>query len=249
MIRISPEDTQWAIAGRVEPDVLARIARSLPRELQTNGSKVVAGRDGFAALLVFGDIPSERLAKQLLLSVTPVYLLDFDDDAPATRKLERKKTRVTETRVDGHPAEFLEERGIVAPGYADAPSPVLMVGLVEATTPAEAKDALKARGAEPDHQVEFRVHPRGVLIVGDRSAMCSSMVAMKLKRHAYDLFRNPEDGWFTCVVHDPSHADGEASYSPVRPDPNSRPLDNILGETTLDGILRILEIPGELLGL
>jgi hypothetical protein len=123
-----------------------------------------------------------------------------------------------------------------------------MVGLIEATTAIEAKNALKARGAEPDPQVEFRVHPRGVLIVGDESGMCSSMVAMKLKRRAYDLFRNPEDGWFACVVHDPNQVDGEASYSPVRPDPNSRPLDNILGETTLEGILRVLEIPGELLG-
>lgn len=249
MIRIYPEDTQWALAGRVEPDVLARIARSLPKELQANGSKIVAGKDGFAALLVFGGFPSERLAKQLLLSVTPVYLLDFNDDAPATLKLDREKTRVTETRMDEHPADFLEERGIVAPGYADEPSPVLMVGLIEATTPAEARNALNARGAEPDPQVEFRVHPRGVLIVGDRSSMTSSMIAMKLKRRAYDLFRNPEDGWFTCVVHDPSQTDCEASYSPVRPDPNSRPLDNILGETTLEGILRVLEIPGELLGL
>jgi hypothetical protein len=27
------------------------------------------------------------------------------------------------------------------------------------------------------------------------------------------------------------------------------PLDNILGETTIEGILRVLAIPGELLGL
>jgi hypothetical protein len=68
-------------------------------------------------------------------------------------------------------------------------------------------------------------------------------------REARGKLGNPEDGWFTCVVHDPSHFESEASYSPVRPDPNSRPLDNILGETTLEGILRVLEIPGELLGL
>jgi hypothetical protein len=121
MIKISREDTQWAIAATVSTTTLKRLARRLPKELQDAGSKVVAGKEGFAALLVFGDLPDETLAKQLLASVTPVYLLDFDDDAPVTLKLDRKKTRVTETRVDEHPAEFLDAHGIVAPGYAFTP--------------------------------------------------------------------------------------------------------------------------------
>jgi len=45
---------------------------------------------------------------------------------------------VTETRVDKHPAEFLDERGIVAPGFAP-PSPFRSVGLVEGVSLAEAK--------------------------------------------------------------------------------------------------------------
>jgi hypothetical protein len=40
-----------------------------------------------------------------------------------------------------------------------------------------------------------------------------------------------------------------SSYSPQKPSPNCPPLDNVLGETTSEGILRVLEIPGEMLGL
>lgn len=247
MIRISPEDTQWAIAGRVATTSLQELARKLPKELHGKGSKVVTGQDGFAALLVFGDLPSEQLARQLLATVTPVYLLDFDDDAPVTTKLDRKKGRVTETTLDQHPADLLKEQGIVAPGYEPLVSPVLMVGLVEEATPADARRALEADGSELNPRVELRVHPRGVLIVGDQFGVTPVWVAQNLKRRTYVVFRNPKDGWFCCVVHEPGKE--SASYSPVRPDLNSPPLDNILGETTLEGILRVLEIPGELLGL
>jgi len=65
MIRIFREDTQWAIAGNVSMVALERLAGQLPKELQGDGSKIVAGNDGFAALLVFGDLPNESLAKQL----------------------------------------------------------------------------------------------------------------------------------------------------------------------------------------
>src|SRR6185295_13011326 len=102
MIRVSREDTQWAIAGNVATTVLEQLARQLPKELQGDGSKIFTGEKGFAALLVFGDLPNETLAKHLLTSVTPVYLLDFDDDAPAILRLDRKKARVTETRVAEH---------------------------------------------------------------------------------------------------------------------------------------------------
>jgi hypothetical protein len=117
MIRVFSDDTQWALAGKVSTAVLEQIARQLPKELQGEGSKVVAGNEGFAALLV-GDLPSERSAHQLLATATPVYLLDFDDDAPVTLKLDRMKAHVTEARVNKHPADFLKEYGIVAPGYA-----------------------------------------------------------------------------------------------------------------------------------
>jgi hypothetical protein len=241
MIKIFREDTQWAIAANVSTVALEKLAGQLPRELQGEGSKIVAGKDGFAALLVFGDIPDETLAKQLLVSVTPVYLLDFDDEAPVIVKLDRKKARLVETRVDEHPADLLEKHGIVAPGYAFTPSPIAAVGLVEATTPAEAKRTI------PDVEVEFREHPRGVLILDDESGMIAGILAESLERRAYMVLRNPEDGWFCCVLYEPGRE--PASFSPVRPDANSPPIDNILGETTLEGILRVLAIPGELVGL
>lgn len=241
MIRIFRDDTHWAIAGNVQTAALEKIAGQLPRELQGEGSKVVPGKDGFAVLLVFGHIPNETLAKQLLTSVTPVYLLDFDDDAPVTLRLDRKRTRIAETRIDKHPAAFLEEYGIAAPGFAPTPSPVRSVGIVEGISLAEAKRAMPA-----DADVHVIEHPRGVLV---DYATAGGMLADELGKRGFLVYRDPEDrdGWFCCVVCEPGKE--PASYSPVRPDPNRPPLDNVLGETTLDGILRVLAIPGELLGL
>jgi hypothetical protein len=241
MIRIYRDDTQWAIAGKVSIAVLEDLARGLPRELQGDGSKIVSGNEGFAALLVFGDLPSERLAKQLLMSVTPVYLLDFDDDAPVMLKLDRKRTRVTETRVDVHPASFLEQKGIIAPGYA-APIPVKNIGIVEGITVSEA--VAEAREVIPGGEFEFHPHPRGVLV---DDAPAAGSLARKLGKRAYLIFYSPEDGNFSCMVQEPDRS--VSSYSPQKPSPNFPPLDNVLGETTLAGILRVLQIPGELLGL
>jgi hypothetical protein len=241
MTKIFRENTQWAIAGNVSTTALEELAGQLPQELQGDGSNVVAGTQGFAALLVFGDVPNEALAKRLLSSATPIYLLDFDDEAPVIVRFDRKKTRTDETRVDEHPAEFLEERGIAAPGYTLTPSPVVAVGLVEGTTLEEAQRAV------PDAEVEFRKHPRGVLVVDDQWGMVPCVLSKSLRRRAYMVLRNPEDGWFSCILYEPGKK--PASFSPVRPDPNAPPLDNILGETTLEGILCVLAIPGELLGL
>ena len=238
MIRTFREDTQWAITANVAAVALEQLARNLHRDLQGDGSKVVAGKDGFAALLVFGDGPDEVLAKQLLTSVTPVFLLDFDDDAPMTLKLDRKQMHVTETRLNEHPADFLEAQGIAAPGYVLTPSPVKSVSLVEGVSLSEAKRAI------PDAAVEFAEHPRGVFV---SYAPAGGLLAGELGRRGYLMFHNPEDGWFSCIVYEPGQE--PASYSPVRPDPNSLPLSNVHGETTLEGILRVLGIPGEMLGL
>lgn len=89
MIRAFREDTQWAIAANVTPSILEQLAQQLPKELQGDGSRILTGEKGFAALLVFGDVPNETLAKLLLMSAATVYLLDFDDDAPVITKLDR----------------------------------------------------------------------------------------------------------------------------------------------------------------
>jgi hypothetical protein len=243
MIKISRDDTKWAIAGKVSTTALEDLVRGLPRELQGDGSRVVSGNEGFGALLVFGDLPSERLARQLLTSVAPVYLLDFDDDAPVTIRLDRKKTRIVETREDVHPADFLEENGIIAPGYV-APIPVKNVGLIEGVTVAEA--VAEAREVIPGGEFEFHQHPRGVLV---DDAPAAGSVARQLGKRAYLIFHNPADGDFSCMVQEPDETLSAYSPPPQAPNPNVPALDNILGETTAEGILRALEIRGEFLGL
>lgn len=243
MIRVFRDDTQWALAGKVPTAVLEQIARQLPKELQDEGSKVVAGNEGFAALLVFGDLPSQRLAHQLLAAATPVYLLDFDDDAPATLKLDRNQAHVTEDRIDEHPADFLKLYGIVAPGYSFTPPSVRDLGLVEGISLAEAKQA-----TPPEFEVELREHPRGVLVL---SGPVVGLLARKLKRRAYCVYWDPKDKWFSCVAYAQGGIE-QGAYSsgePIGSDTDTPRLDNILGETTLEGILRVLEIPGELLGI
>ena len=237
MTKIFPNDTRWAIAGETTTALLDQLARTLPKELQGEGSKVVAGKDGFAALLVFGGLPSESLAKQLLTTVAPVYLLDFDDDAPVSLKIDRKKGRVAETTLDKHPADLLEERGIVAPGYAFTPTPVRDVALIENVSLDEARRAIAA-----GFEAELREHPRGVLVL---NGPVGGMIARKVGRRGYSLYHNPEDGWFSCFVDEPGKE--PSAFSPMTPDPNALPLDNILGETTLESILRVLAIPNELL--
>jgi hypothetical protein len=243
MIKIFRDDTQWAIAGKVDISLLELVEQQLPEELQGEGSRVVSGTDGFTALLVFGGQPNETLARRLLESATPVYLMDFDDEAPVTLKLDRKKTGVTETRVHEHPADFLAEHGITPPGgYGPLTTSMKDAGIVEGASVAEVRRALPKEARD----VALREHERGVLL---DNAIFASWVADDLGKRALLVFRDPEDldGWFSCEVHEPGKK--PAAYAPVRPDPDASPLDNFLGETTLEDILRVLAIPGELLGL
>lgn len=258
MIKIFREDTQWAFAGNVETAVLEKLLRQLPKKLQGDGSRVVTGNDGFAALLVFGDLSSETtytLAKRLLATVTPVYLLDFDDEdevtlkldrrvyllnfddedeAPVTPKLDHRKMRVTVTYVGERPSGFLKKHGIVTS------TPVREVGIIEGVSVDEVKRALESEADD----VELRDHSRGVLI---DNAIIGGMVGEELGKRTYMIFYNPEDGHLSCILQEADQT--VSSYSPQKPSPNFPPLDNVLGETTTEGILRVLEIPGELLGL
>ena len=139
-----------------------------------------------------------------------------------------------------HPASFLREHGIVAPGYALTSTPVREVGIIEGLSVGEVRRALPSEADD----VELHDHSRGVLI---DNAIIGGMVAEELGKRAYLVFYNPEGGHFSCMVQEVDHS--VSSYSPHKPSPKFPPLDNILGETTLEGILRVLEIPGELLGL
>jgi hypothetical protein len=70
-------------------------------------------------------------------------------------------------------------------------------------------------------------------------------LSMRRKLRSYTVFFNREDDDFSCIVREP---DGrEACFEIGPPSPNYAPLDSVLGETTIDGILRVLEIPRDAL--
>ncbi|HWO26428.1 MAG TPA: hypothetical protein VNO30_47195 [Kofleriaceae bacterium] len=235
--KIWPGDTQWAIAGKIAVPVLEEIGRRLPEWLHGDGHRVVTGKDGFAALLVFGghtgygDDFAAELARR-----GPVYLLDFDDEALMIKQFTGARTR----HLRGYPPDFLKKHGIVAPGYEPSPpSPVISIGVVEGITPEE------ARRVCPKTDAQFTAHPRGVLASGGAAGSVAFEVALRRKLRVFTIFFNPENRRFFCVVTEP---DGqEACFAVGAPSPNYPPLDSIFGETTVDGILRVLEIPRELL--
>ena len=237
MSKITPNDTRWAIAAKVPVDTLESVRAKLPKLLRGEGSKVVAGDEGLTALLVFGENADEGESAATQLSRdtgTPVYLLDFDDDAPFIKEVVKGRER----RRRGHPADFLEERGIVVPGFAPEPSTVVSVGLVEDLTPEQAHATLPELPASA-----FRAHPRGTLVMSDAVAFYEH--AYRATRHGYSVDVDRSDGTFSCEIIDPEPS--VKQFAPTKPGVNFPQVDSVLGETTLDGILCVLQIPRELL--
>jgi hypothetical protein len=235
--KVFPGDTQWAIAGKIAAPVLEETGRRLPTWLHGDGQRVVTGKDGFAALLVFGGPADygDDLAAELARR-GPVYLLDFDDEAPSIKRFTGTRTR----HLRGYPPDFLEERGIIAPGYEPSPpSPVITAGVVEGITPEE------ARRARPKVDARFAAHPRGVLVTGDAACGVADDLTRRRKLRSFTVFFNPKDRDFSCVISEPGKSD--AWFTTGEPNPTDVQLDSILGETTVDGILRVLGIPRELL--
>jgi hypothetical protein len=237
MSRITPNDTRWAIAAKVPVETLQSLRAKLLKLLRGEGSKVVVGDAGFCALLVFGENADEGESAAAQLSRdtgAAVYLLDFDDDAPFIKEL----TKGRERRKRGHPADFLEERGIIAPGYAPAPSTIVSVGVIEDFTPVEARKVIPKLPASA-----LRAHPRGTLVTADGFTIVS--LAVKAKRRGYIVDVDRTDGAFSCSIVGPGPVMKE--FAPTRPNVNLEQVDSVLGETTLDGILRVLQIPRGLL--
>jgi hypothetical protein len=239
---VSPEDTQWAIAGKVPLSALEACIPELEEWLQGDGSKVVSGSDGFAALLVFGGPPAgESFAIELSRKYkTPVYLLDFYDELDdglwiTEYRGERAKGK------PGYPAAFLATHGIIAPGYEPRPPPpIKAIGVVDDVTVEQARKAL------PEGRELFTANARGVL-VDDRTGMVAISVALKLKRRCFTVFYNWEEETFSCTVYEPGKPD--SCFSLGMSNANYEPLDSILGESTIDGVLRVLDIPRHLLTL
>ncbi len=235
--KVFPGDTQWAIAGKVPASSLATIGRRLPDWLHGDGHRVVTGKDGFAALLVFGGPADlgERSATELAKRSGPVYLLDFDDEAYSIKELTGSKVK----RLRGYPNELLEEHGIIAPGWEPSPpSPVITAGVVEGISPEE------ARRTCPSFETEFSEHPRGVLVTSGVAGNAAYELTIRRKVRSYAVYFNSEDGDFFCIVNEPDGSD--ACFAIGAPSPNYPQLESILGETTMDGVLRVLGIPREL---
>jgi len=118
---------------------------------------------------------------------------------------------------------------------APADSPVVAVGVVDNVTLAQACRAM------PCVKARLTSNGRGVL-VDDALGVTTVTLGMKLQRCAFTLFYDRADRSFMCTVWRPGQAADEC-FAVGRPAVNYRPIDSILGETTLDGILRVLDIP------
>jgi hypothetical protein len=244
-VYVTPGDTKWALAAKVPPAVLEAARRQLSDLPPADGSKVVVGEQGMAVLLAFGGPASDGEYLAIRLSRehrTPVYVLDFDDEidldeACAIRHFEGTKL----TWVKGDPVEFLESHGITAPGYEPLPeSPVTAIGVVDGITLDEAKKAL------PEAQDLFTTNARGVL-VQDLSGTVTSQLARAAHRQSYVVFYDQEDKSFLCSVWHPDQMGDECFAIGTTSTTGSPKIDSVLGETTMDGILRVLDIPREAL--
>jgi hypothetical protein len=238
-VLITPDDMQWAIAAKVPVAVLDAARGELSDFLQGEGARAVRGNKGMSVLLVFGGSldEGEGLAEDLTREhKTSVFLLEFGDWASIQQfdgaRVKRKK---------GHPAQFLRSYGVIAPGYELRTLPVppiTVIGVVDDVT------LEQARRAMPKKKDRFTANSRGVLI--NNVGFLTLDLSKKLKRRSFTLFYNREDGSFKCVTRSPDHQTEEC-YAVGRPVLNYTPIDSILGETTLDGILRVLDIPRHML--
>ena len=191
-----------------------------------------------AVLLVFGgwlyegDMLAEELSEE---HKTPVYLLDFYDEETSITRFDGARFQ----EQSGHAADFLESFGVVAPGYGPRPPPPnTAIGVVEGVTLAQAQKAL------PKSQGRFTANARGVLVTDDLFAPIH--LWKKLKRRAFTLFFDRRDGTFSVVIRTPGQLKGEC-FAVGQSTVNYTAIDSVLGETTLDGILRVLDIPRHML--
>jgi len=230
-----PLDASWAIVGRLSTEVFEEVGRDMAEWAQTEEYYVLTGKDGFAALLAFGgsadtgDYYASKLARR-----GPVYSLDFNDEAPSIQEFKKTRTKY----LKGNPFDFLEQRGFEGFHARILPT-VPTAGVVEGITVAQAKRVC------PGIAAHYAEHSRGVLVSGGAASSAVIVLSIRCKRRGYALYYNPEGAVFSCTICEPEGEDkwfttGEPSVTRVM-------VESVLGETTMDGILRALEIPRELL--
>lgn len=118
-------------------------------------------------------------------------------------------------------------------------SPIIAVGVIDDATPVQAREAI------PTLKQLFTSNARGVL-VRDVSGLVTVTLSMKLRRRSFTLFFDRSDKSFMCTVWRPDQQQDEC-FAVGKPTKSYKVLDSILGETTLDGILRVLDIPRDAL--
>jgi hypothetical protein len=234
----APFDTRWAIAAEATTKNLAALGKEAI--IDAIRWRVLEGKDGFAAI-VAGDGPADDYEDYVGAFAAklkrPVYLLDFNDEADSVLEY-TSKAKPTRLRV--HPSTFLRERGITVPGYEPRErSRSRTVLVVEGATP-EA-----TRKASPDKSLTFDPHPRGTLVRGDVKIGGEELIK-KLGGRVFLVRCHGANGTFRCCINERGKKSqlfqptGEHQY----PDLYDY-VDNVLGERTLDGILRVLSIPPE----
>ncbi|HWO21269.1 MAG TPA: hypothetical protein VNO30_21015 [Kofleriaceae bacterium] len=118
------------------------------------------------------------------------------------------------------------------------PPPMRSVGVVRGITVDQACIAF------PKYRLLFSESPRGVL-VDNPAALATFELARKLGCYSFTLFYNLEDGTFFCVTRGPGKLD--ACFTTGKAMPTYQPISSILGETTMEGVMRVLSIPRRLL--
>lgn len=229
--------TRWGVAGELDAAMLQSAATTYDEDGRTPW-KVVSGQKGFAGLFFGDDEADEHFAAGLSHTAKKkVYLLDFDDEGSSVTELDGKK----ETRKRGHPVAFLKERGIVAPGFEPRPpSDVRSVYIVVGAAPD------KVRKLYTNDGLVFESHPRGTLVAGNARGGDEDWLG-GTPGPVYDLTFDPGPKQFWCRVNEKSGTTRMYSDGPISNASLYDVVENILGETTPDGILRALGVPRHLL--
>ncbi|HWO22242.1 MAG TPA: hypothetical protein VNO30_25965 [Kofleriaceae bacterium] len=235
-----PIETRWAILGKVPVDALNAARDRIPEFFRADGATIMSGRDGMSALLVFGGPAREGVSLASALSEehrTPVFLLDFYEYIPGIWRFDGARREWQE----GHPAMFLKSHGITPLGYESLEqSLVITIGVIEDATLEQARHVL------PEARQLFTANARGVL-VRDVSGMITGNLAAALNRRDYMVFYDQRDQSFLCTISEPGWSLMEGFSLGGWPTANCKIVDSILGESTIEGILRVLDIPRHLL--
>ncbi len=230
------EDLQWAIVAAFPAEDLEWCQRQLPWPLSKQGSQVIAGARGFSALLGYGgsnDLWMSVAVRFSELLKTSTYLLDFRGDESSIKRLD---VRVRRNKVP--PAEFLAEHGIEV--FVHKPPSVWwkFIGVIDGVTLDQAREQTL-----PGERHLLHANKRGVLVDHDCLA---DEIGIQLERTSYTLLYDQIGGAkFSCQVLEPGKR--VVKFDPEGSAPDYEPIDSVLGETTLDGILRVLDIPRDLL--